>query len=232
MALIKFGAGVVQMAGKIAGTVFSRNRYGSYARAGTKPTNPNTERQSEVRAAIGLLNHYWQTTLNDAQRTAWGAYANNVPMVNRLGETQNFSAYNHFCRVNACRLAAGLTILEDAPTTYQLGEQDPAFSVAANVSDNKIEITFDNTLDWVGETGAYMLIYQGMPCSATRNYFGGPYRYLGKIAGNATTPPTSPQQLTPYYTLVAGQRQYVQARILRADGRLSGFFRGDDIVTT
>jgi len=231
MALIKFGAGVVQMAGKIAGTVFARNRYGSYARAGTKPTNPNTERQSEVRAAIGLLNHYWQTMLDDAQRTAWGVYANNVPMVNRLGETQNFSAYNHFCRVNACRLAAGLTILGEAPTTYQLGEQDPTFDVAADVSDNKIKITFDGTFGWAQETGGYMLIYQGQPCAATRNYFGGPFRYIGKIAGDNSTPPTSPAELAPYYTLVAGQKQFVQARILRADGRLSEFFRGSVLVT-
>lgn len=230
MALIKFGAGVVQMAGKIAGTVFSRNRYGSYARAGTKPTNPNTERQSQVRAIIGTLNEIWQTTLTDAQRIAWAAYANNVPMTNRLGEVQNFSGYNHFCRTNAARLAAGLTALADAPTIYALGEQDPTFAIVADVSDNAIKPTFDNTLPWANEAGGYLLIYQGQPCAPTRNFFGGPYRYIGKIAGKASTPPTSPGSIVPHYTLVAGQRQYVQARIMRADGRLSGFFRSDGLV--
>jgi len=230
MALIKFGAGVVQMAGKIAGTVFARNRYGSYARAGTKPTNPNTEAQSQVRAIIGTLNSYWQSTLTEAQRIAWGAYANNVPMVNRLGETQNFSGYNHFCRTNAARLNAGLTVLEDAPTTYSLGEQDPTFDVVADVSDNKIKPAFDNTMAWAHENGGYLLIYQGQPCAATRNYFGGPFRYIGKIAGSSTTPPTSPGSLDPYFTLVEGHKQFVQARILRADGRLSSPFRCDTLT--
>ena len=232
MALIKFGAGVVQMAGKIAGTVFSRNRYGSYARAGTKPTNPNTERQSQVRAIIGTLNHLWQSELDESQRIAWAAYANNVPMVNRLGEVQNFSGYNHFCRTNAARLAAGLEAKYFAPTTYSLGEQDPTFSIVADVSDNAIKPTFDNGLPWANESGGYLLIYQGMPCSQTRNFFGGPFRYIGKIAGATPAPPTSPGSITPHYTLVAGQRQYVQARIMRADGRLSGFFRSDGLVVS
>ena len=230
MALIKFGGGVIQMAGKIAGTVFSRNRYGNYARAGTKPTNPNTERQSQVRAIIGTLNDIWQSTLTDAQRIAWAAYANNVPMVNRLGEVQNFSGYNHFCRSNAARLAAGLTAIADAPTIYALAEQDPTFTTVADVSDNAIKPAFDNSLPWAGEAGGYLLIYQGQPCSATRNYFGGPFRYIGKVAGATPTPPTSPGSIAPYYTLVAGQNQFVQARIMRADGRLSGFFRSQSLV--
>ncbi|GAI01350.1 unnamed protein product, partial [marine sediment metagenome] len=45
MALIKYGGGIVQISGSIAGTVFARNKMGNYARPRTKPVNPRTARQ-------------------------------------------------------------------------------------------------------------------------------------------------------------------------------------------
>ncbi len=96
MALIKFGGGVVQMAGSIAGNVFARNRYGNYARARTKPVNPNSARQVVIRAAIAYLTQHWNGTLTPAERTAWNSYAAAVTMKNRLGENINLTGFNHF----------------------------------------------------------------------------------------------------------------------------------------
>ncbi|GAH13494.1 unnamed protein product, partial [marine sediment metagenome] len=50
MSLVKYGGGIVQMSGSIAGNTFARNRYGNYVRARTKPINPNSDRQVVVRA--------------------------------------------------------------------------------------------------------------------------------------------------------------------------------------
>jgi len=83
MALVKFGGGVVGMSGSIAGTTFARNRSGSYARAKTKPINPNTTLQNLVRATFAMLSARWAQTLTEAQRTAWNLYASSVS-VNQL----------------------------------------------------------------------------------------------------------------------------------------------------
>jgi len=86
MALIKFGGGVVQMSGSIAGNTYARNRYGNYVRARTKPVNPKTDRQSVIRTAMQLLTTRWAQTLTAAQRTAWNLYASNVNMTNFTGD--------------------------------------------------------------------------------------------------------------------------------------------------
>jgi len=224
MALIKFGGGVVGMAGKIAGTVFARNRYGQYARGWAKPVNVNTERQDAVRGLTGILAAAWRA-LDTAVRDGWKDYADAVPMVNRLGETMNLSGYNHYCRSNAARMHAGLDIVDDAPTVLALAEQDPDLEVALDVQSQELDITFDETADWVGEDGAAMMVFMGLPQNPTVNFFNGPWRYAGKIEGNATTAPSAPATVSCPFPVAAGQRVFVQARISRAGGRLSAPFR-------
>jgi len=100
MALVKFGGGVVQMSGSIAGDTFARNRYGNYCRARTKPTNPNTSRQQDVRASLAFLTDRWSNTLTALQRAAWNLYGDSVAMTNRLGETTKLTGFNHYIRSN------------------------------------------------------------------------------------------------------------------------------------
>lgn len=231
MALLKLGPAVSGISGSIGGTTFSRNRYGNYARARTKPVNPNSVRQVAVRAAMSLCRVIWFGTLTAAQRAAWALYATNVPMINRLGETINLSGYNQFCRSAAALLNAGLDVVAAGPTEFALPEQDNTLAAASTADDQKLGITFDNTLPWAHETGANLLIYMGAPQDTTRNFFNGPWRYAGKVAGSSTTAPTSPASLDVPYPVAADNKVFVKARIQRADGRLSGFFRCEGVVS-
>lgn len=60
MALIKYGAGVVQMSGSIAGDVHARNRFGNYTRPRTKPVNPQSARQTAIRAIVAYVAEIWR----------------------------------------------------------------------------------------------------------------------------------------------------------------------------
>lgn len=75
-----------------------------------------------------------------------------------------------------------------------------------------------------------MVVYQGQPTDKTINFFNGPWRRIGKIAGINGAAPSSPQSLSIAYSIGVGQKQFVKCRILRADGRLSQDFRADCIV--
>ena len=227
MALVKLGGGVVEMRGSIGGTVFSRNRFGAYARNRSKPVNPNTPRQQAVRSIIALLRSMWFGTLTQDQRDAWASYADNVPMMNRLGETQHLTGYNMFCRTNAVGQQNGLALIANAPTEFSLAEMDPTLAIAPTVDDGKIAVSFDRLLPWAAETGGYMVVYQGLPCDKTINFFKGPWRRIGNIAGVDGAAPSSPQSLSVAYPIAVGQKQFVQCRILRKDGRLSSFFRAN-----
>lgn len=86
MALIKFGGGVAAASGKVAGTVYARNRSGAYQRNWAKPVNPGTALQSGVRAALSAAATGW-AGLTAAQVEAWNAYANTMTRLNRLGDS-------------------------------------------------------------------------------------------------------------------------------------------------
>ncbi|MBA7690672.1 hypothetical protein ES703_99203 [subsurface metagenome] len=227
--LIKFGGGIVGMSGSIAGNTFARNRSGNYMRARTKPVNPNTSRQVQMRSVIAYLAEYWEDTITTQQRADWGVYASNVAMKNGLGETIYLSGYNHFIRSNSVRHMQHLTIIAAAPTNFSLADKDAFFALDADSSPQTLTITLNYGMDWNSETGAFMHIRQGRPQQGTRNFFAGPYRNVGVILGSGT-PWDAPVPFTPVFTIAAGQHQWVSGRIHRLDGRVSEMFYADAIV--
>lgn len=227
MALVRFGAGIVAMSGSIAGDVHARNRSGNYVRARTKPINPNTARQVEVRSAVTLLAARWASTLTAIQRTAWGLYADSVAMKNKLGETIFLSGFNHYIRSNVILVQTGNTIIDDGPTIFELPEKDPTMSITATEAGQTIAVAFDDTLPWANETGAFLFTFQGSPQNAQRNFFIGPWRQMNQIVGDDATPPVTPSVQPAVFAVAEGQHQWIYARIARKDGRLSERFFAD-----
>ncbi len=228
MALVKLGGGIVQISGSIAGNTFARNRSGNYMRARTKPVNPNTSLQQQVRATMAVLTTLWASTLTADQRTAWNLYASNVNMKNRLGETINLTGFNHYIRSNSIRLSKGVATVDDGPTVFELPEQDPTLAVTCSEATQFLTIAFDNTLAWATEDGGLIFFFQGQPQNAQRNFFDGPWRYAVAIAGIDPGGAASPAIPAAVFPIAEGQRIWVYARIQRADGRLSEVFRADN----
>ena len=227
MALVKFGGGIIQLSGSIAGNTFARNRFGNYIRPRTKPVNPNSSNQSNVRESLSYLTEHWHSTLTPEQRIAWGTYAAAIAMKNRLGEVVYLTGFNHFIRSNVERKRHALTVIVAGPSELALPEKDPTFEVTGSAATNKLSVVLDNTLGWANETGGYLMVYQGVPQLATRNFFGGPWRYTDKVDGDDAVPPTSPAEMDPPFTLVEGQKVFMYARVVRLDGRLSEPFYAD-----
>jgi len=224
MALIKYGGGIIGMSGSIAGNTFARNRYGNYMRARTKPVNPNTARQVKVRGIVAELTTRWAQTLTANQRTAWNLYADSVSMKNKLGESIKLSGYNHFIRSNSWRLDLGQAVVDDGPVIFELPEQDGTIAVTASEATQEVSIAFDDGMDWCSEDNAGIMILEGSPQNAQRNFFNGPYKGRSAKMGNSGAPIASPQVYTALHAISAGQRLWVKFRILRADGRLSEAF--------
>ena len=221
MALIKYGPGIVDARGSVAGVVFSKNSTSHYMRARSMPVNPNTDLQSVIRSAIAALAVRWSSVLDATKRAAWELYASNVSMKNKLGESVYLSGYNHYLRSNIPRLQAGLAAIDDGPVIFELPAQDPTLAITASEATQQITVTFDAELAWSKETGAYLFKYQGVPQNPQRNFFAGPWRYIDKVAGVDTTGATSPDVEDVKFAISELQRQWLYARIGRLDGRLS-----------
>lgn len=232
MASVKFGGGITEMSGSIGGNVFARNASGFYVRARTKPVNPNSAQQQEVRSILANLSARWSDTVTAVQRTAWNLYGASVGMKNKLGETINLSGYNHYIRSNAPRLQAGMAVVDAGPVIFELPEKDPTIVDTISEATQQHSLAFDDTMLWLDEDGAAMFILEGAPQNAQRNFFAGPFRYVSFIEGDAVTPPTTPETFATEHVVVEGQRIWIQCRIARADGRLSEPFRADTFCTS
>ncbi len=217
-----------QASGSLDGTVFSHNSSGRYVRNRTIPTNPQSTRQNAIRGLFGAISGVWGSVLSQAERHSWDVYARNITFTNRVGDAIFLSAFNHFCRSAVPRAQAGLPTGPSGPTELTLPTRDPALSAFFRFNTDLINVQFDDTLDWVSEDGAGLLVAMGLPQPPSRNFFATPYRFAGVIQGDSGTPPTSPQTLAAPFVLGAGQRVWMRARITRADGRLSTFSTFND----
>lgn len=230
MALVKYGGGIIQMSGSMAGNTYARNRYGNYVRARTKPVNPNSARQVKVRSVVAELTERWLDVLSDAQRTAWATYAAAIAMKNKLGETIKLSGFNHYIRSNSGYLDAVAQYFDDGPEELTLPEKDPAFAIAAFADTQLVSVTLTEGLAWNSEPGAGMYLADGRPQNATRNFFKGPYRGISWLGGKQPPGNTTPQTHTGEFTLIEGQKIWCRARIIRVDGRLSESFEASCVV--
>lgn len=234
MALAKYGGGIVQMSGSIAGSTHARNRFGNYIRARTKPVNPRSARQSGARVLVMYLAEQWrESPMTDAIRTAWETYANSVNWQNKLGETVKLTGFNMFVRSNAARMRIGGDLITAGPLDLGLPAGDPNMVVSnCTAAAQTFDLAFDDTMDWCEEIGAYLALQQGEPQNATRNFFNGPWRTCAYLSGFAAPGVVSPSNgiVDIGYTITEGQKIWWRAQIIRADGRVSTKFQCDPVI--
>lgn len=213
-----------QQSGSLAGVTASHNRGGQYYRQRSIPVNPQTAFQAAVRGSVSQLTSLWLSLLTEPQRQAWDDYAANVHLPDVLGEPRNPGGLGMYVRSNVPRLQAGLNRVDAAPTIFNLGDYTPPTIEVIDAAADDFDLGFTNTDEWAGEVGSAMLILASRGQNASINFFKGPYRFAGLVAG-AGTPPTSPATIALPFNVAAGQRVFFQARVTRTDGRLSSPFR-------
>lgn len=209
-----------QISGSLGGITGSHNRGGQYLRARTVPTDPGTLQQTALRNIFGSLANAWQTVLTAAQRAAWDTYAGNVPVVGPLGDPLVLTGQQMYIRNNTPIVQAGLTRVDDGPVEMALADLSPV-SIAIAGGASTISVTFSEDDQWVDEDDAALIVLASREQSPAINFFKGPYRLAGKIDGSSGVPPTSPSNVTSKFAYTSGNKGFVQARCVLADGRVS-----------
>lgn len=115
MAKIQFTAFLADARNKVAGTVFSKNRYGAYTRTKVTPVNPNTTAQAEVRARLAARATAWRG-LTELQRQSWIDAAPSFPFTDIFGNSKILSGQALYNKLNLQLAAAGRSPISTAPT--------------------------------------------------------------------------------------------------------------------
>lgn len=111
MALVKFPEGQ-QRSGKQGGIVWSRNRFGAYARNRAVPVNPDSAKQRTVRNQFSQNAKTWSAQ-NDLAKGQWNQLAANLPRKNRLGDTIFLTGAQQYQSSNQGLAVFGISL--DAP---------------------------------------------------------------------------------------------------------------------
>ena len=219
MALIRFAEGQ-QRSGSIGATVYSHNRFGAYIRARSVPVNPSTDRQVAIRNATRSITIAWHSTLTEAQRAAWEAYAATLPWQNKFGDAVNLTGLNVFLRGNALLVQNGIARVDVAPAPGSgLPPAELALAVTASEATQQLTIDGDAAGPWLADPGAWQFWYMGLPQTAGIKFFGGPYRQVHSAP--AAGPPPFPAVVAAAFPFQEGNRIWVRSRIVSSDGRAS-----------
>jgi len=164
MAKVQFGGGISAMSGKMAGNVFARNKGGAYVRNWVKPTNPATTKQQNQRNTLALKSAAWRG-ITDEQRDSWKSWADDNPVLDRLGASIVLTGAQAYTKININRDNAS------DGATQSTTPSAPTF--AANVLDTSgsldIQIAGDTLLVPLGAGAAendIVFVFASKPVSA------------------------------------------------------------------
>lgn len=226
MAIFTPGAIVSEISGKIAATVYTRNRGGNVIRNRRTPINRRSVSQSIRRQGLGNLASAWRG-LTQVQRDSWNGATGSFPYQNALGETKFLSGEQLYIQFNQNLLLIGAATVSTAPAPFSFATFELSLAAADTPS---FSVTFTPTPLTASNNLAIYATPNLSPGidSPNRSRF----RFIGFIAAAATSPD---DMLTDYQAVfgdpVAGQKIFIEARPVSSTGQGGTPLRAQAIVT-
>lgn len=221
---MKFKSGLVtQASGSVGGMTASRNRGGLYLRARAMPVNPATAAQTDVRAIFSAAATRWRDVLTATQRNAWDQYAELTPLPDALGEPRNVGGLGMYVRGMVPRRQASLEYVDAGPATTGVPTFTPVVAGSLDPTAG-LGITIVNTDGWASQPTGALLVYMSRGVSEARNFFKGPFQFVGRVLGATPTPPANSQVFTVSvlpFTVTPGLKYFIRTRVVDSLGRTS-----------
>lgn len=131
------------MRNKLNGTVFSKNRYGAYARTKVTPVNPQTADQTTVRSRFGNRSASWRG-LTDEQRQSWIDGAAGFPVFDIFGNSKILSGQALYNKLNLNLAKIGAAAIATCPVAVAI-PQHAITGLTAEVGGGQIIVDFAPT---------------------------------------------------------------------------------------
>ncbi len=205
--------------GKVGGVVYSHNRYGAYTRTRVNPTNPATSRQTTIRTAFGNASKAWRSTLTAVQRTAWTAYANGTPIINRIGQSILLAGNAMYTACVSLRVQLGLATVTAAPVDVGNATLTSPGTVTLSAG-GSITISGLTAADQWQAAGGGVGVFLGRKVSVATVFYDGPFQLAGKLTGGTVA--LTGGTITGITGLTAGEYRSVRFAGSDSQGRLTG----------
>jgi len=182
---------VSEIRNALGAQVFSRNQWGAYTRARVNPLQTPTDDRVVAKDAMTAAAVAWGTTLTDAQRVAWNAFADAMQVRARSPITTDVNGYALFHKLWLLALWWSGNTLEDPPPDLNT----PALSSASLSSDGALAQLFLTFAPTPVPAGEILMVYATPPLNPGVSR---PYRWFKPIAV-FTAGTASPQNIWTAY---------------------------------
>lgn len=206
------GIGIVDIRGKIQGTVMSKGRSGAIARVKVVPVNRQTPLQQETRIRFGFFSSDWRSLTPD-QINAWNAAASSgFPTNNVFGNPIHLSGINLYTALNTNLNTAGVGSISNPPIAEVV--ESPlsiAPAAAAGADTFFVNGTWDGGTDVV-PANTFLIVRASPPVSNGVSFVKSQLRFVVGIdaAGDTGTTDIQTEYEAQFGALVAGQKIFVE----------------------
>lgn len=228
MAKVNFSALISDMRNKLNGSVFARNRGGSYLRTKVTPINPKTSAQVAQRSLLTSYAQAWRG-LSEAERLAWNGAVGSWAKTDIFANIVVPSGNTLYIRLNINIALAGGTPITTPPSP--VGAQAlTELSVVSDVSSSTVTVTF---LPAAVPADHAMVIESTAMLSPGISNANAKYRVIKTLAPAAVSPDNAfTDQIAKFGALVAGQKIFIRAKFInRLTGEVSQQLNASAIVT-
>lgn len=216
MAKIKMsGIGVVDIRGKLNGSVFSKNRGGAYVRTKVTPNNPQSLAQMSVRGIFAALSSAW-SALTEENRNSWNGFVAAYGRTDVFGDIRNPSGKNLFQRLNQ-----NLTITGQANLTNCVAPLEVPFLGLVAATCDISGLTFDFTSSG-DTTGSVLLISATPSLSQGTKFVKNQLRNISTAPGEAGAEPNFYDEYIAKFGIPAvGANIVLSVKVVNANGQAS-----------
>lgn len=209
MAKILYTAMIGGLSASIAGTTFSRNRYGSYMRNKTSPVQPHSVDQLSQRANFASVSSLWRS-LDAATQLAWKTFAAAYPFTDVFGSTMYLTPNALFIKLNLNLLSIGepvitVPVLPLTPTVFTIDD------ITATSGTNVLDVTISLA---TAPSGFKFQVFCTPNLSPGKNFVKNLYRSFGRITDTAGVMACGGAYVTKFGDLVASQQVNVKVRMI------------------
>lgn len=210
MAKILTTAIVADIRNKLNGSVFSKNRYGSYVRTKVTPVNPQTTAQQNVRNRLATNSQAWRG-LTESQRQSWIDAAPSFPVTDIFGNTKILSGNALYVQLNNNLAALGLSAITTAPapvaipaiTSFSLDIANSALAVEAGFAPTPVPANFAMILEATPQV------------SPSINFVKNKFRVVTIVDAAATSPKSFGTEYSAMFGVpVIGKKVFARVRMV------------------
>ena len=227
MAKVKFGLGVAEIRNKIGGSVFSRNKGGSYIRTKVTPLNPQSVAQVAARNLLTSLAQEFRS-LSQEQITAWNSATAQWSTTDIFGDAVIPTGLALYVRLNSNIANAGGVAITVPPSPVGAAPIVD-LSLTATATGDVFDLAFTPATVPANHT---MYVESTSMLSPGINNANSKFRFIGAANAAAASPADLfTEQTTKFGSLVAGQKVYVRAKFInKVTGEVSLALKASAIV--